>query len=406
MSIQFLTRFTLRASWRFTMVRAVFPILFLALSLTGCGKTVLPPENGSPAPSPGSEPRVTAQLFVPLETHGAFVLSDAESLRIVKSLSPHSQGLRSWKNLDEALGRSLSFASAKPAGTTALSFPGLTATWGELTKSLELMRRLLPQLDNNPELLAKSFRWVRLGPDFSFTGYYEPTLLASKKPTAKLSQPLYKKPADLKSGRPYFTRNDIDRKGALRGKNLEIAYVDETDAFFLHIQGSGRLKFPDGSVIHALYAGKNNRQYVSLGRVMKERGILPENGVSMQAIRKYLAENPKERSALFDENPSYVFFRPETYGPIGSMGRVLTPWVSLAVDRRVVPQGSLTMVTAPLPGPDGQHTRPFTALTLPQDSGGAIKGHRMDLFCGAGDEAEHVAGHLDVKGAVYILLPR
>jgi membrane-bound lytic murein transglycosylase A len=401
-----------------SLTRAVLFAALLVLPVTGCGKTVLPASGSQPgvfpaaqtggtrASQPGTVPRVTAQLFVPLETHGAFVLSDAESLRIVKSLSPRSHRLSSWKNLDEALGHSLSFVSSKPANSAALSFPGVTATWGDLSKSLERMRRLLPQLDSNPELLAKSFRWVRLGPDFSFTGYYEPTLPASKKPTAQLTQPLYRKPADLKAGRPYFTRNDIDRKGALRGKNLEIAYVDATEAFFLHIQGSGRLKFPDGSVTHVLYAGKNNRQYVSLGRIMKERGILPENGVSMQATRKYLAENPKERAALFDKNPSYVFFRSETYGPIGSMGRVLTPWVSLAVDRRVVPQGSLTMVTAPLPGQDGQHAKPFTALTLPQDSGGAIKGHRIDLFCGAGEEAEHVAGHFDVKGAVYILLPR
>ncbi|CAK7057176.1 MAG: hypothetical protein DELT_01283 [Desulfovibrio sp.] len=398
-----------------TFLRAVFFLTLLAVTVAGCGKTVLPAPDGGALPSaqPGTQPnaqaaapRVVPQLFVPLETHGAFVLSDAEAARAAASLSPKSQGLSSWRDIEEALGRSLSFVTAKPATATALSFPGLTATWGELAQSLRTMQRLLPHLDANPDLLVQSFRWVRLGPDFSFTGYYEPTLLASKTRTAKLSQPLYKKPPALKSGRLYYTRNEIDRNGALRGKNLEIAYVDETDAFFLHIQGSGRLKFPDGSIIHVLYAGKNNRKYVSLGRVMKERGILPENGVSMQAIRKYLAENPQHRAALFDENPSYVFFRPETYGPIGSMGRVLTPWVSLAVDRRVMPQGSLTMVTAPLPGPDGQHTKPFTALTLPQDSGGAIKGHRMDLFCGAGDEAEHVAGHLDVKGAVYILLPR
>lgn len=393
-------------SIRSPLSRTVLFLLLLVLPIAGCVKTVLPPVDCTPASLPGENPCSVAPLFAPLETHGAFVLSDAEAARIVKSLSPRSQGLSSWKDIDEALERSLSFASAKPSGTVALSIPGVTATWGDLANSLVRMRSLLPHLDSNPELLVKSFRWVRLGPDFSFTGYYEPTLLASRKQTAQFSQALYKKPADVRSGRPYFTRNAIDRKGALRGKNLEIAYVDETEAFFLHIQGSGRLQFPDGTVCHVLYGGKNNCQYVSLGRVMKERGILPENGVSMQSIRQYLAANPQERAALFDENPSYVFFRPETYGPIGSMGRVLTPWVSLAVDRRVVPQGSLTMITAPLPGPDGQHTRPFTALTLPQDSGGAIKGHRMDLFCGAGDEAAHVAGYLDVKGAVYVLLPR
>lgn len=376
-------------------------ILGVCLVAAGCGKTVLPSDD---AALPG-EP-VLAPFFAPLNTHAALPVPEAEAARLARALAPRKQQLASWRDVEPAVARSLSYAATRPATATALSFPGLSATWGEIAASLTTLQRILPSLDADPELLARSFRWYRLGPDFSFTGYYEPTLAASKTPTAKLSCPLYRCPPDLKRGVPYHTRNAIDRKGALRGRNLEIAYVDETDAFFLHVQGSGRLRFADGSVTHVLYAGKNNRRYVSLGRVMKERGLLPEDGVTMRAIREYLARNPHERAALFDENPSYVFFRTEDYGPVGSIGKVLTPWVSLAVDRRVVPHGSLTVVTTPLPGPDGGHTRAFSALTLPQDSGGAIKGHRMDLFCGAEDAGEHVAGHLDTPGAVYILLPR
>ncbi len=388
-------------------MKQIFParaalLLLAALALAGCGKTVIRHD----AAQPGTAPQQVVSLFTPLESHAAQTLSDAEASRLVRQLSPEQQGLSSWNDLDAAVRRSLAFAQRRPAAATALTFPGLTATWGDIARSTATLLALLPSLDADPDLLVRSFRWVRLGPDFSFTGYYEPTLRASRAPANGLYQPLYKKPPELRAKKPYFTRNQIDRQGALRGRNLEIAYVDETEAFFLHIQGSGRLRFDDGSTIHVLYAGKNNRTYVSLGRLMKERGILPEGGVNMRAIRKYLAENPDQRASLFDENPSYVFFRPETYGPIGSMGAVLTPWVSLAVDRRVMPQGCVTMVVAPLPGPDGQHTRPFPALTLPQDSGGAIKGHRIDLFCGAGNEAEHIAGHLDIKGAVYILLPR
>ncbi len=377
-------------------------IFFGSLVSAGCGKTVIP----APGEGGGAAARNASPLFTPLDAHAARILPDQEALRLVRTLNPRQQGLSSWKDMDAAVRRSLAFAQRRPAGATALSFPGLTVTWAEIARSASLLHSLLPALDDSPELLARSFRWVRLGPDFSFTGYYELTLKASRKPTAELPHPLYRRPPDLRNGRPYYTRNQIDRKGALRGRKLEIAYVDETDAFFLHIQGSGRLRYDDGSVIHVLYAGKNNRSYVSLGRVMKERGILPEGGVNMRAIRDYLARNSGQRAELFDENPSYIFFRPETYGPIGSMGAVLTPWVSLAVDRNVMPQGCVTMIVAPLPGPDGQHTRPFPALPLPQDSGGAIMGHRMDLFCGAGPEAEHIAGHLDVKGAVYILLPK
>ncbi len=377
-------------------------VLALLLCFKGCGKQVL--TDGQPA-GPGARIPPIA-LFEPLDAACSLPLAPDEAARLVRQLAPAAQGLRSWRDMDFAVSQSLAFASAKPAAAVALSRPGLTATWGEMARGLALLRSLLPRLDADPQLLARHFRWLRLGPDFSFTGYYEPTLKAGRKPAPFLEYPLYRLPPDLRSGVPYHSRNAIDRRGALRGRGLEIAYVDETDAFFLHVQGSGRLRFADGSVSHVLYAGKNNRPYVSLGRVMKERGLLPEDGVNMRAIREYLALHPEQRSALFDENPSYVFFREAASGPVGSMGKALTPWVSLAVDRGTVPQGSLTMILAPLPGPDGRHTRPFPALTLPQDSGGAIKGNRMDLFCGAGDEAAHVAGHLDAKGAVYILLPR
>lgn len=374
--------------------------MVVLLNAAGCAKA---PVTVAPAPH---EAGYGVPLFTPLESHAVQPLSDAEAMRLVRQLSPKAQGLGSWKDLDPGAARSLAYASSRPANGQALSFPGLSVTWGDIARSMQRLRGLLPLLDANPDLLVRGFQWFRLGPDFSFTGYYEPTLTASRAPTAALPYPLYRRPPDLKPRKPYHTRNAIDRKGALRGRKLEIAYVDETDAYFLHVQGSGRLKFADGETLHVLYAGKNNRSYASLGRIMRERGLLPDNGVNMQAIRKYLAENPDERAELFDRNESYVFFRPATSGPIGSMGHTLTPWVSLAVDRKVIPQGSLTMVVAPLPGPDGKHTRPFPALTLPQDSGGAIKGHRIDLFCGAGPQAEHIAGHLDVKGAVYILLPR
>ena len=388
--------------------------LLAVLLLAGCGKVHIPSGENSPRPASGQTPmpsRTMPQgraeaLFIPMEQHGAVLLSDEEAALLALALSPGRQKLASWKDLENGIARSLSYAARRPANAVALSFPGGTATWADLVSSLTTLQRLLPSLDRNPGLLAKTFRWLRLGPDFSFTGYYEPTIAASRTPTTKRPYPLYRRPPDLRDNVPFYSRNAIDRGGALRGKNLEIAYVDETDAFFLHIQGSGRLQFEDGSVIHALYHAKNNHKYVSLGRLMKERGLLPEDGVNMKAIRTYLADNPSERAELFDENPSYVFFRAETNGPIGSMGGILTPWVSLAVDRNVVPQGSVTLIATALPEDDGKPTRPFTALTLPQDSGGAIRGHRMDLFCGAGEEAEHVAGHLDVRGAVYMLLPR
>ncbi|GHV52970.1 transglycosylase [Deltaproteobacteria bacterium] len=380
--------------------RFLFFVLFVSCLNSGCAKTIPAPPHESRSSAGGGTP-----LFTPLEEHAALVLSPAESVALARRLSSARQGLPSWKEMDAAVSRSLSYVSSRPSNGIALSFPGLSVTWGNLAAGLTTLRNLLPRLDNHPELLASSFRWLRLGPDFSFTGYYEPTLKASRAPTKTLTAPLYRKPDDLQNNLPYLTRNAIDRHNALRGKKLEIAYVDETDAYFLHVQGSGRLQFSDGSIAHVLYAGKNNRAYVSLGRIMKERGLLPEGGVNMRAIRGYLAQHPQERAELFDENPSYVFFRTLNSPPIGSMGSPLTPWVSLAVDRNIVPQGSVTFIITSLPNQDANTSRAFSALTLPQDSGGAIKGHRMDIYCGAGGEAEHVAGHLDAKGAVYILLP-
>ncbi len=390
---------------RFPVSYPLLVLLFVAvcLSFTGCAG-----KNGTKRvytpPQPGMAGEVA--LFSPLYESGVFPVPEKEAREQVRKLSPASQGLKSWRDMDFAVAQSLAVASARPAGQTAVDRPGLRVTWGELARTLGALQRLLPQLDAKPELLATSFRWLRLGPDFSFTGYYEPTLQASRRPTAACPYPLYRVPPDLRKGVPYHAREAIDRKGALRGRNLEIAWVDETDAFFLHVQGSGRLRFPDGSVTHVLYADKNNRSYASLGRIMKEEGLLPEGGVNMKAIREYLAAHPGDRTRLFDQNPSYVFFREAAKGPLGGMGKPLTPWVSLAVDRSVVPYGSLTMVTLPLPDLDGRHTKPFYALTLPQDTGGAIKGYRMDLFCGPGDLAAHTAGHLDIKGSLYLLLAK
>ncbi|MDR2800535.1 MAG: MltA domain-containing protein, partial [Desulfovibrio sp.] len=210
---------------------------------------------------------------------------------------------------------------------------------------------------------------------------------------------------------PYHTRRDIDRGGALAGRGLEIAWVEsETEAFFLHIQGSGRLLFEDGGVLHVLYADKNNRPYVPIGRVLRDRGLLPEDGVNMPAIRAWLLANPDKRGELFDANPSYVFFRLADQGPVGAMGKVLTPYVSAAVDTSVLPFGSALFSILPLPDAQGRATSPFYGLVLPQDRGGAIRGRRVDLFCGAqedaGRTAGHTAGHLNAKGAVYVLTAR
>lgn len=346
-------------------------------------------------------------LFTPMTTRGAVVLSPREAESLALKMSVRYHGMASWQELAFPVSQSLAYAGSRPASSTAVNFPGLTLTYGQLTTSLKHLQSLLSQLDKYPGLLAKDFTWYRIGPDFGFTGYFEPTLKASRKKSTAYPYPLYRVPPDLKAGRPYYTRNQIDRKGVLAGRNLEIAWVSsEMDAFFLHIQGSGRLLFEDGSVSHVLYAGKNNRSYVPLGRVMRDRGLLEPDNVNMQSIRECLLGNPDKCAELYDSNPSYVFFREASKGPLGAMGRPLTPYVSTATDRSVLPHGSLAFSIIPLPDASGKPNRPFYGLTLSQDVGGAIKGHRVDLFCGAGPEAPHMAGYLNAKGAVYLLVKK
>ena len=378
-------------------IRAAMAFLLVALAvLSGC----------SLRSADGPERQFGQTWFIPFQLQEAKPVSKEEALRVVSAISPATQGLSSWNDFSFALGQSIAYVSGRPPAQAGIKYPGLEVSNAQMADTLNHLNTLLPRLDAEPSLLASEFQWFRIGPDFGITGYFEPTLNASRTRSTKYSYPLYKKPGDLKKGRLYHTRHAIDRKGVLVGRNLEIAWVDsEADAFFLHVQGSGRLRFDDGTASHILYADKNNREYKSLGRMMKEQGLLQEGNVSMQSIRQYLTDHPEQQAELFDMNPSYVFFREAQAGPLGSMGRPLTPWVSVATDRSILPHGSLAFLIAPLPEMNGGVT-PFHGLVLPQDRGGAIKRNRMDIFCGAGERAKFVAGYLDTKGAVYVLVKK
>ncbi|MDR2077191.1 MAG: MltA domain-containing protein [Desulfovibrio sp.] len=371
-------------------------LLICLLPLLALGCAALPDLPRSPAPPP----------FAPLTAPGIFPLSLREAESLARRLTPAAQNLRSWRDLDPALARSLAFAASRPAQAPALDQPGLRLTYGELAGTLRRLRALLPRLDASPGLLARDFAWYRLGPDFSATGYYEPLLRAAAAPSAAYPHPQYRRPPDLRPNVPYYTRQDIDRRHVLAGRGLELAWVEsETEAFFLQIQGSGRLIFPDGSLSHVLFAGGNNRPYRSLGRILREKGLLAPDEISMFSLRRVLEENPGQRAALLDQNPSYIFFRLSADGPYGSMGHPLTPWVSLASDRGILPHGLLLFLILALPG-DAGDPRPFHALALPQDTGSAIRGHRLDLFCGSGREAESIAARLNAPAAVHILIAR
>ncbi|MBG0791852.1 MAG: murein transglycosylase A [Desulfovibrionaceae bacterium] len=392
--------------------RLFFPLLFLlVLAATSCGPEAPRPLSVEEKPS-----------FVPVDD------DRAESL--AESLSPRLQGMDSFSGLRPVLEKNLRYIRNRPQDAVCVNRPGLTLTWGMLGDSVEEMLSLLDDLDNDPGLVAERFRWLKLAPGTLLTGYYEPWLKASLTPDDTYRYPLYGVPDDLKTldlgafhprwkgqtltyrlgedgVNPYFDREAIDGREALGDRGLEIAWAaDPVDVFFLHIQGSGRLDLPDGSFKHILYGGKNGREYRSLGKLLIERGLVPREEMSMQRIRGFLDANPDIAQDLLYENPSYVFFRLAEDGPYGSMGSILTPRVSVAVDRTMIPLGGVVALKTALTDYASGESEPFCSLMVAQDTGGAIKDTRMDLFCGTGPEAEQLAGHLQEDSEVFLLISR
>jgi membrane-bound lytic murein transglycosylase A len=198
---------------------------------------------------------------------------------------------------------------------------------------------------------------------------------------------------------PYYSRAEIE-DGALAGKGLEIAWAaDPVDLFFIEIQGSGELRLPDGSVMRIGYDNQNGRDYVAIGRLLRERGILPPGGADMQAIRDWIRSNPDQGRQLIRENNSYIFFKELTGPPLGSLGLPLSARGTVAVDPKFVPLGAPVFLMMDRPEADG--------MWVAQDVGGAIKGpNRFDTFWGDGPEASTIAGGMSASGEALLLLPK
>jgi membrane-bound lytic murein transglycosylase A len=250
--------------------------------------------------------------------------------------------------------------------------------------------------------------------DGLFTGYFEPQLFGADRPDARFRVPLYRPPADLATalaaGQPHYSRSDVDA-GALAGRNLELIWVDDPlDAFFLHIQGSGRVVMTDGRIVRVGFAAKNGHPYVAIGRELIARGAIAREDVSMPTIWAWLEANPAEAKGIMALNPSYVYFRTldgdgsgAGDGPLGAIGVALTPGRSLAVDPAHVPYGTPVWLDTVDPLAPG---RPLRHLLIAQDTGTAIKGAvRGDVFWGHGPEAAARAGVMKSPGRWYLLLP-
>ena len=273
------------------------------------------------------------------------------------------------------------------------------------------------------------FESIVIGDGGAFaTGYFEPEIAGSRQHRPGFEVPVYRVPPDLvrdwpaetpaeqRTGRaplgrfdeagrfvPYYTRAEIE-DGALAGRGLEIAWAaDPIEFFFLQIQGSGRLRSPEGEVVRIGYAGQNGHGYTGIGALMRQRGLIGDGtpyATTMQGIVQYLRDHPAEGRAIMRENESWVFFRELTGdGPLGALEIPVRRESSVAADPNFVPLGAPVFLRLDRAEANG--------LWIAQDTGGAIKGpNRFDTFWGAGDDAETIAGGMSARGRALVLLPR
>lgn len=243
------------------------------------------------------------------------------------------------------------------------------------------------------------------GADPLFTGYFEPELDGSLRRTDRFRYPIYAMPSEARVLQPWLSRREILETDVMEGRGLEIAWVDDpVELFFLQVQGSGRIRLPDGRKLRVGYGGANGHQYKSIGMELVRRGVYEAHQVSAQVIKNWVRRNAEDGTELLYHSPSYVFFRevsdvPADRGPLGAMNRSVTALRSVAVDPAFVPLGAPVWLEK-----DGKN--PIRRLMIAQDTGSAIKGaQRADVFFGTGDEAGRKAGRLRDPGQMMVLMP-
>ena len=243
------------------------------------------------------------------------------------------------------------------------------------------------------------------GKDGLFTGYFEPELRGSPFETPVFRHPIYAMPPEAAEIRPWLTRREILTSDVMQNRGLEIAWVDDpVELFFLQIQGSGRVRFPDGRTIRVGYGGFNGHPYRSIGKELVRRGVYEAHQVSARVIRNWVRRNPLIGEELLYHNDSYVFFRevsevPADRGPLGAMNRSITQMRSIAVDPAFTPLGAPVWI-------EKAGAKPLNRLMIAQDTGSAIKGaQRADIFFGTGDRAGAAAGEVKDPGRMVVLLP-
>jgi membrane-bound lytic murein transglycosylase A len=342
----------------------------------------------------------------------------------------HFSDLEGWNYADPqgalaAFVRSCGVMMAAPPETPVGAYAGTVADWHAVCDAAG-------KADANAarDFFEQWFAPMAVTGDALFTGYYEPELHASLARHGRYQTPVYGLPGDLITvdlgrfsdkfkgeriaGRvqnqrlvPYPTRADIDMDGVRAARTL--FYADDAVAvFFLHVQGSGRATFDDGTTARVEYAGQNGRPYTAIGRTLIAQHELAKDKTSLQTIRAWLLAHPDRARAVMESDASFVFFKEDAIGDpalgaVGSEGVALTPEASIAVDEKVHPLGAPFFAATTLPGGRAKFDRLFVA----QDTGGAIAGPaRADVFFGFGPRAEALAGEMKQTGRLYVLLPK
>jgi membrane-bound lytic murein transglycosylase A len=357
-----------------------------------------------------------------------------------RSLTPKDD--LGFRDIAVAVRQSLEYYKKLPAETLFTIGP-VKATAPDMTVTLQNFLLIVENASLSEEQKVRQIKkefdfYQAVGSDGKgkvlATGYYEPRLSCRVTADDLYKYPLYKRPDDIVEidltlfgndfprnklsarieGRkvlPYYSREEIDQKQALNGRNLEILWCrDIVDIYFLQIQGSGKADLGDGNIVSVLYDGQNGRQYKSLGRQLIDKGAIAKESMSMPAIREYLRAHPDEIVPLLSQNPSYVFFRLDMGPSLGNIGVPLTPGRSIATDSKLFPKGALGFVITQKPVIENGVIKewvPFTRFVMNQDTGGAIKGPgRLDLFFGQGPEAELTAGYFQHDGELYFLVQK
>jgi len=313
-------------------------------------------------------------------------------------------------------------------------FGGTRKDWLEVCKIADDIESQLT-LQKATDFFQKNFSAFLISdcqiPKGLFTGYFEPEVEGNLVQTPQYNVPIYAKPTNLIrltdsqqkklgfgygqmiAGKPvqYFTRKEIEQ-GALKHQGLELVWLKHrADAFFVQIQGSGRVRLPDGKTIRLAYAAKSGLPYTPIGKILIKQGELEKETISMQTIRGWLDRNPKKAQAMMWNNQSFVFFKKlsnvaEELGPVGAQGVHLTPQHSLAIDRRFWAFGTPILLNIDVEMGSSSKKTNWQSLMIAQDTGSAIRGFaRGDVFWGSGEQAALRAGKMKSQGSMIVLLP-